>query len=111
MDKKGKGDMGYRNRPGRLGLDPVDTDAEAGRAYGFIIQQLFFFKFHTRKTLVVALLAIIGVLLVFPLALAGYMLLNNGGFPVEGWPLVIFSAAVGVILLINAGRNVIKSRH
>jgi hypothetical protein len=35
------GEPGYRNRPGRTGLDPLENRQEAGRMFGLAIRSLF----------------------------------------------------------------------
>ena len=35
------GEPGYRNRPGRTGLDPLENRQEAGRMVGLAIRSLF----------------------------------------------------------------------
>src|SRR5687767_4226455 len=53
---------GYRTRPNRSGLDPIDSRAEAGHIGGTLIRRVLTFKARTRNPVYLALMFIFGVI-------------------------------------------------
>ena len=53
---------GYRTRPNRSGLDPLDSRAEAGHMGGTFLRRLFTFKARTRNPVYLVLMFIFGVI-------------------------------------------------
>lgn len=53
---------GYRTRPNRSGLDPIDSRAEAGHMGGTLLRRLFTFRARTRKPVYLVLMFIFGVM-------------------------------------------------
>jgi hypothetical protein len=53
---------GYRTRPNRSGLDPIDSRAEAGHMGGTFLRRLFTFKARTRNPVYLILMFIFGVI-------------------------------------------------
>jgi hypothetical protein len=58
---------GYRHRPGRIGLDPLDTDYELAHVEGVIIRQLLIGEVFTTNPIYLCFLALYGFLGAFPL--------------------------------------------
>jgi hypothetical protein len=62
------GDIGYRTRGGRSGLDPIDTRLEWGRLQGQFIRKLLTGKLHLRNPIYIIITAAIGIsLFMFPM--------------------------------------------
>ena len=99
---------GYRNRPGRSGLDPVDGRTEAAHTTGTILHQLF--NGQTRNPVSLFLLGLFGLLLISPLALAVSDLIKGNSSASDGWVFLIFIAFVGIAILINLIKNLIRIR-
>src|SRR5687768_6782044 len=53
---------GYRTRPNRSGLDPLDSRAEADHMGGTFLRRLFTFKARTRNPVYLVLMFIFGVI-------------------------------------------------
>jgi tetratricopeptide (TPR) repeat protein len=61
-----RGWAGHRNRSGRIGLDPLDTDFEQAHIEGTIIHKLITFKLRTRNPVYLALMILAGLSLSLP---------------------------------------------
>lgn len=91
---------GYRHRPGRSGLDPLETDFELAHMQGVIIRRLITRTFRTRNPVFLLLMTYVGLAFSLPLLLAVGLLFGQWSvLPI----LVIYSpyAVVGVALLVN----------
>jgi hypothetical protein len=97
---------GYRTREGRSGYDPIDTRAEAAHTAGTLIQRLF--TGQIRRPIYVFLLGALGLILVTPLALAISEMTNGNLFPWNAWLFLLITGVVGLAILINFIRNLIK---
>ena len=97
---------GYRTREGRSGYDPIDTRTEAAHTAGTIVRRLF--TGQIRNPLHLLLLAILGLVLVTPLILAISELMNGSVLPWNGWILVLVAGGVGLGILINFLKNLLK---
>jgi tetratricopeptide (TPR) repeat protein len=58
---------GYRNRPGRFGLDQLDNEFESGYIQGVIISKLLKGKMRTKNPIFLLLLSFFAVIFCFPL--------------------------------------------
>jgi hypothetical protein len=109
-----RGQAGFRIRPGWSGLDPVDTYAECGRMMGLFMRNLFTGRVRTRNPLLIAWMAILGLLMLLSIALvlAGSL---SGAHPLAGalGMLVCFvpPALFGSALLVCAARSLVVSRQ
>ncbi len=73
------GTPGYRSRPGRTGLDPIDTSLEASRLEGLLYKHLFTGTLRPRKRVYIWLMALSGGLLLLPLAVFMAFFRSPGG--------------------------------
>ena len=62
-----RGSSGHRNRPGRSGLDPMDTQMDAYRFEGGLIRRLFTGHLRTKDPLYLVLMSILGLIFSMPL--------------------------------------------
>ena len=99
---------GYRTRDGRSGYDPIDTRTEAAHTVGAFIQKLFAGKLRISNPISLILLGILGLILIVPLFLV--FLETIGGNPPawDGWVAMLIAAIIGLTLLINVAKNLIK---
>jgi hypothetical protein len=103
------GTPGYRNRPGRSGLDYLDTQFEFARMEGIFLRHLFTGSLRASAPLYLYGMLLLGILCVAP-AIMG--LLFNAPFntyTIFSWCYVAVMAPVGMALLVNFVRN-IRSR-
>ena len=100
------GQPGYRTRDGRSGYDPIDMRTEAAHTAGTFLQPLF--TGRITNPLYLLLLAVLGLALIAPFALAISDLKNAGLFSIYAWVILFVTALVGVALLVNVVRNLIK---
>jgi tetratricopeptide (TPR) repeat protein len=89
---------GYRNRPGRSGYDPLETDFEHAHMQGVIFRRLITRTFRTRNSVYLLFMACMGVLY-FLYGVSPFMLGNGYGILLGliSSPYLI----VGITLLIN----------
>jgi hypothetical protein len=69
MDKQAllvKGTAGHRNRPGRSGLDPLDTRFDEARVEGGLIRRLFTGHLRTHDPIYLVLMSILGIVFSLP---------------------------------------------
>jgi tetratricopeptide (TPR) repeat protein len=104
-----RGTSGHRNRPGRSGLDPMDTQMDAYRFEGGLVRKLFTGHMRTKDPLYLTGMIIIGLILSLPAVyLFGSMTdpstLNNSSLTC----LYVPAAIPGLALLINAGLSLIS---
>jgi len=100
------GQPGYRTRNGRSGYDPIDMRTEAAHTAGTFLQPLFTGRIRNSTYLI--LLAGLGLVLITPLALAVSDLKNADLFSIYAWVILFITGLVGLALLINVIRNLIK---
>lgn len=62
-----KGTSGYRTRPGRSGLDPLDTRFEEARMEGSLLRRLFTGNLRTHDPLYLIMMTILGIIFSLPL--------------------------------------------
>ncbi|HAV78020.1 MAG TPA: hypothetical protein DCX53_11785 [Anaerolineae bacterium] len=93
-----RGWAGHRNRPGRSGYDPLDTDFELAHMEGVVIRRLITLKFRTKNPLNLLIMLYLGILYSFyggvPFMLGGW----------EGLFLGFISSPyliIGLAMLIN----------
>jgi hypothetical protein len=85
---------GYRTRPGRTGLDPLDNNREAARAEGLFYRKLFTMQLRTRNPFYLTLMAVFGLpLLILPILFITDALINGLDQP---W----FNTALGLLWLL-----------
>ena len=53
---------GYRTRPNRSGLDPLDSDNEAGHMGGIFLREVLSLRLRTRNPLALLMLLLLGVI-------------------------------------------------
>jgi hypothetical protein len=105
-----QGFPGYRTRPGRSGLDPVDNDAESGHMAGILLRRLLTGKLRTRNPLTLLLLAVLGLACITPLLLAVLEASHSNLLPFGAWVCITISFLLGVALLVNLVNNLLHSR-
>jgi hypothetical protein len=95
-----RGWPGHRNRQGRIGLDPLDTDFEQAHIEGTIIRKLITLKLRTRNPFYLLLMSFVGLICCLPL-LGILALIQGDWYPGLGltssYPLI----PLGVTLWIN----------
>lgn len=90
---------GHRNRPGRSGYDPLETDFELARMQGVVFRRLITLQFRTRNPIYLLLMIYMGV---------SYSLYGVVAFTLGNWWGVLTGIIsspyliVGIALLINA---------
>jgi len=106
------GQPGYRTRPSRSGLDPIDTALETSHMEGVFLSRLFSGRLITRQPLYLLLMLAIGIPLLIPLALSIaqyayakkmiYLELNPAPLL-----LTLFMSLLGIPLLVNFSINLL----
>lgn len=97
---------GYRTREGRSGYDPIDSRTEAAHTAGMIVQKLF--RGQIRNPVHLILLGVLGLVLVTPLVLAISETMTGRLFPWSAWIYLLITGILGLGILINFLRNLIK---
>ena len=97
---------GYRTRDGRSGYDPIDTRTEAAHTASTIIQKLF--TGQIGNPFYLFLLGVSGLVLIVPLILAISEMMNGNLFPWNAWIFLLIISIVGLAILINFIKNLIK---
>jgi hypothetical protein len=100
------GQPGYRTRDGRTGLDPIDMRTEAAHVSGTFLQKIF--TGRIRNPFSLFLLAVLGLALITPFAVAVSDLKNANQFSIYAWVILFTTGLVGLALLVNIIRNLIK---
>jgi tetratricopeptide (TPR) repeat protein len=102
---------GHRNRPGRSGLDPLDSDFESSRIQGIVIRQVITLEFRTRNPVYLFLMLFMGLIfscpILFFLATAAIIQRNN----LDVIPLIILytpCVVIGFAFLINVVLSLIE---
>jgi len=99
---------GYRTRDGRSGYDPIDTRTEAAHTAGAFVQKLFSGQLRTKNPIYLILSGILGLILIVPLFLAFLETINRNPPTWDGWVAMLIAAIVGLAMLINVAKNLIK---
>jgi hypothetical protein len=102
---------GYRTRAGRSGLDPVDNDAESGHMAGILLRRLMTGRLRTRHPLTLLLWAVLGLVSLAPFLLAVLEALRGDLLPFGAWVLITISFLLGIALLVNLIKNLIRYRE
>ena len=104
------GRPGYRTRPNRSGLDPVDSDNEAGYMGGVFLRNVLTLRLRTRNPWALLALFLLGVLPFAILAFLLYSALSSGNPPATGWgelivPFIFFlvTGALTVNFVLSLG--------
>lgn len=96
---------GYRIRGPRTGLDPLDNNAEMGHSTGIFLHGLFTGRLVTQSRFHLAMLAVFGLLLTTPLAVALVEELFGRHLPNGAWWLLLPIGIVGLAALGNFWNN------
>ena len=98
---------GYRHRPGRIGLDPLDTDYELAHVEGVVIRQILIGEVFTTNPIYLFFMAFYGFFGAFPLA-ASLIELIMGEPSYFGMTLFLLPYEIlGVLLLRNVVLSII----
>jgi hypothetical protein len=112
-DGNGSSDLpgwpGYRTRDGRSGYDPIDTRTEAAHTAGTFIQKLFAGQLRIKNPVLLVLTGILGMALSAPFFLAVFETINGNLPSWDAWFTMLIAAIVGLALLINFIKNLIKT--
>ncbi|MGD8402055.1 MAG: hypothetical protein PVJ21_00225 [Anaerolineales bacterium] len=100
---------GYRTRDGRSGYDPIDTRTEAAHVSGSFLQNLFAGQLRINNPIVLIFSGVLGLVLVVPLILAIFEVLNGNLSSLNGWIPFLIAGAIGLALLFNFTKNLIKT--
>lgn len=104
-----RGQPGYRTRDGRTGLDPIDMRSEAAHTAGTLLQKLV--SGNIRNPIYLLLLMVLGLVLITPLVLAIFEIMNgnqSAGSAWNAWMILVIAAIVGLAILVNSTRNLMK---
>jgi hypothetical protein len=99
---------GYRTSAGRSGLDPVDSQTEAGHVSGVLIRQLFTLKIKTKNPIHLILLALIGLLLVLPFIAVISETVRGNSQDASIWIIFILLGIIGLAAFANLIKNLIR---
>lgn len=94
----------HRNRPGRFGTDPLDTDYELAHMEGVIIRKLIIGQVFTTNPFYLFFMAFYGVVGIFPLILSIIETIQGGSMLLINIPFLLHE-----LLGISLIRNVILS--
>jgi tetratricopeptide (TPR) repeat protein len=92
---------GHRNRPGRCGLDYLDTSFEEAHMEGVMIRLLVTLRFRTRNPFYLAGMTLLGFLFCLPLVFGGIALLQGEWYFIFPFFIYIPISVAGVALLVN----------
>jgi tetratricopeptide (TPR) repeat protein len=98
---------GHRNRPGRIGLDYLDTSFEEAHIEGVMVRLLLTRRFRTHNLFYLAGMTLLGFLFCLPLGLGGISLLQGDWYSII--PFFIYTPAwiAGIALLVNVYLSVV----
>ncbi len=102
---------GFRNRPGRSGLDYLETEFELAHMEGRFVRSLITFSLRTTEPIYLALMLIFGGFSLFLGLLPVFEFISGGFVFPMAWIVCLAPTAVGVIFLVNFALNlkVLKS--
>lgn len=96
---------GYRNRPGRSGLDYLDSKFELGHMEGLFVRALITGRLRTDRVAYLILMAVVSAFGLFLFSLPVIeSLLGGHVFPVV-WCYSLLPGALGILLLWNLVLN------
>jgi aminoglycoside 6'-N-acetyltransferase I len=102
---------GYRTRPGRSGLDWIDTQIEAAHVQGVLLRQFLTFKFQSRNPVVLIILAFYGLNFLAELSFVVRQAIATplGYYELTPWTVILLTLGIrgliGVFALVNVGIN------
>jgi hypothetical protein len=99
---------GYRTRDGRSGYDPIDTRTEAAHTLGAFVQNLFSGQLRIKNPIYLFLSGVLGLVCILPLLLAILETLNGNLFFLDAWITLLIVGLIGVAVLINFIKNLIR---
>ena len=99
---------GYRTRDGRSGYDPIDMRTEAAHTASTFVRDLFTGRLSIKNPILLLLSGALGLALVTPLLLAIVEMLNGNLLPVGAWLTFLTAGIVGLALLFNLVKNLLK---
>ena len=99
---------GYRTREGRSGYDPIDTRTEAAYTTGTFLQKLFSGQLKINNPLVLVLSCVVGLALVAPLILAIVDAMEGNLFSADAWIPFLIAGIVGIAMLFNFIKKLIR---
>ncbi len=101
----GLGDLSRRrNRPGRTGLDPMDTYREVGYAEGMFLKHILTLRLRTRNPLVLIAMSVVGLALLPLLTTLGQI--KNSDELIFSIMCMAPLGVFGALLLLNVGLSV-----
>ena len=102
---------GYRTRNGRSGYDPIDMRTEAAHTASTFVRDLFTGQLRIRNSILLFLSGALGLILVLPLLLASWEMFNGDLFPLNAWITLLFTGILGLAILTNFFKNLIKTKN
>ena len=99
---------GYHTRDGRSGYDPIDSRTEAAHVSGSLLQKLFVGQLRINNPIALVLSGLLGLILVAPLILAIFEVLNGNLSSPGVWILFMVAGAIGAALPFNFVKNLRK---
>ncbi len=96
---------GFRNRPGRLGLDPLDTDYELAHLQGVILRKMIDGVVFTRNPVVILAMFFYGLVCLFPLLISILETIQGRPGLLLNLPFLL-SELLGILLIRNAVASV-----
>ena len=99
---------GYRTSAGRSGLDPIDSQTEAGHVSGVLIRQLFTLQIKTKNPIHLILLAIIGLLLLLPFIAIVSETMRGNSQDANVWIIFILTGMIGLAAFANLIKNLVR---
>jgi hypothetical protein len=102
------GRPGYRNRPGRSGLDPMDRYNEQGFFEGLVVRNLLTGRVRTRNPFLLILMTLLGIICLTPEILALVYHPNDGGAVSICYGPIM--AAIGLGLLANVIKCLVSGK-
>ena len=108
------GHPGYRNRPGRTGLDPLDNYREEGFFLGSVMVSLAHGRALTRNPFLAGCMLLVGVLLLglgllsftVPYTVSGFMIFY---LPALLWFVIL--GVIGFLCIVNASLSIRDISH
>jgi hypothetical protein len=105
------GRPGYRTRPGRSGLDPLDNRFELAYMEGLFIRRLITGRLRTHNVLYLVLMAATAAFCLTLAALPVFEYLTGGIVYVDAWCAVAEPAVLGTLLAWNLALNFLHRRN
>jgi hypothetical protein len=102
---------GYRTRDGRSGYDPIDARTEAAHSVGTLLQRLLTGQLIIRNPIYLIILGVIGLVFIAPLILAISELVNGNSFLWDAGIFFVIIGIIGIVVLINFLKNLIRFIH